>query len=161
MDNIRTRSDSSIRTDEHPRSKSNVRPNCCRTKQIWCSRSFAKMRQKFEASLRCSTDSTPLKCVTQEVRFRKIRSSRRNPNIDFYELRQWADSQVRDSSYFDLPSSDFEFFLTSLPRLTPHRDNGVRHRSRSVLRRFEQLLRGATRDSVRVTCGQGVLPPPP
>lgn len=48
-----------------------------------------------------------------------------------------------------------------LPRLTPHRDNEVRRRSRSVLRRFEQLLRGAARDSVRVTCAQGVSPPPP
>src|SRR4026209_1038883 len=69
--------------------------------------------------------------------------------------------QVRAHSYFDFPSSDLEFFLTILPRLTPHRDNGVRHRSRSVLRRFEQLLRGAVRDSVRVTGAQGVSLPPP
>src|SRR6266436_4944336 len=55
----------------------------------------------------------------------------------------------------------FSNFPKFLPRLTPHRDNGARHRSRSVLRRFEQLLRGAARDSVRVTCAQGVSPPPP
>src|SRR6266481_2757815 len=93
--------------------------------------------------------------------FRKIRSPR--PKLEYRPLRtaSMAGSEVREYSYFDLPSSDLEFFRTILPRLTPHRDNGVRHRSRSVLRRFEQLLRGAARDSVRVTCAQGVSPPPP
>src|SRR5205823_12519683 len=51
--------------------------------------------------------------------------------------------------------------LTILTRITPHTDNGGRHRSRSVLRRFEQLHRGAEADNIRVTCAQGVSLPPP
>jgi hypothetical protein len=161
MDSIRTRSDSSIRpTNIQDPNRTSDRIVAERNR-FGARRSFAKMRQKFEASTRCSTDSTPLKCVTQEARFRKIRSSRPKPEYRPRRVASMADSQVRDSSYFDLPSSDFEFFLTILPRLTPHRDNGVRHRSHSGLRRFEQLLRGAARDSVRVTCAQGVSPPPP
>jgi hypothetical protein len=51
--------------------------------------SFAKMRQKFDASTRCSTGSTPSKCVTQEVRCRKSEALARNSHTDLYELSQW------------------------------------------------------------------------
>src|SRR5215470_10345921 len=46
-------------------------------------------------------------------------------------------------------------------RLTPRRDSAARRRPRSVLPQSEQLLRGAARDSARVTCARGVSLPPP
>jgi len=94
----------------------------------------------------------------------------RNPNT-YFTSASTADSQALECSYqpksqlrrrkFGYSDLRSRISTNLLPRLTPHRDNEVRRRSRSVLRRFEQLLRGAARDSVRVTCAQGVSPPPP
>jgi hypothetical protein len=53
--------------------------------------------------------STPWKCATQEARFGKIRS--RRLKSEHRPLRvSMIDSQVRERSYFDIPTSDLEFF---------------------------------------------------
>src|SRR4029077_6529476 len=123
---------------------------------------------RLQAALQSSTLS---KHATQQARFRKIRSSRLKPKYRPLRAASMADSQALECSYpaksqlhrrkFRYSELRSRIFPKFLPRLTPRKDNGVRHRSRSVLRRFEQLLRGAARDSVRVTCAQGVSPPPP
>src|SRR5216110_378927 len=102
MDNIRTRSDSSIRTDNIQDPNRTSGRIVAERNRFSARGSFAKMRQKFDASTHCSKGSTPWKCVTQETRFRKIRSSRPKPEYRLLRAVSMADSQVRECSYFDL-----------------------------------------------------------
>jgi hypothetical protein len=64
--------------DEHPRSKSNTKPNCRKMKQICARGSFAKMRQEFNAASHCSADEHALECATQGARIRKSEAVAQN-----------------------------------------------------------------------------------
>jgi hypothetical protein len=46
--------------------------------------SFAKMRQKFNVSPRCSAEEQALECATQDARFLKIRGRCLKPEYGLY-----------------------------------------------------------------------------
>jgi hypothetical protein len=56
-----------------------------------------------------SQKSATWKCATQEARFGEIRNARLKP--EYRPLRtSMIDSQVRERSFFEIPTSDLEFF---------------------------------------------------
>jgi hypothetical protein len=66
------------------------------------------MRQKFNASPRCSAEEHALECATQEARFRKIRSRcLKNLNTELYQL---FNGRLTGFVTAPISTSDLEFF---------------------------------------------------